>query len=139
MVLSSRIHKRRSVQTKTRMSRQATINRGETNIKARLNGQALVREVCATVLNGDREAYQGKPKVVKVLGLWESFNLSHRIASQCKFLFDRGTSQQSAINRISSNNKQNHPADPSQSCVRYIKGERKQPQWQHQSPNWAYQ
>jgi hypothetical protein len=34
----------------------------------------LVREVCATVLNGDREAYRGKPKLEKMLGLLESFN-----------------------------------------------------------------
>jgi hypothetical protein len=52
----------------------ASHNRGETNIKARLCGQALLRELCATVLNGDREAYRGKPKFEKMLGLLESFN-----------------------------------------------------------------
>jgi hypothetical protein len=52
----------------------ASHNRGETNIKARLCGQALLREVCATVLNGDREAYRGRPKLERMLGLLESFN-----------------------------------------------------------------
>jgi hypothetical protein len=52
----------------------ASHNRGETNIKARLCGQALIREVCTTVLNGDREAFRGKPKLEKMLGLLESFN-----------------------------------------------------------------
>jgi hypothetical protein len=33
-----------------------------------------VREVCATVLNGDREAYRGKAKLEKMFGHLESFN-----------------------------------------------------------------
>jgi hypothetical protein len=58
-------HQQATERAKKDQNLAASHNRGETNIKARICGQALLRDACVTVLNGVREAYRGKQKLEK--------------------------------------------------------------------------